>query len=94
MKTPCVVLLLVMLCLPATAEESSSGPSPAERALLATLEPLQARKNQLEMRLESLESRQESTRDLAEVITLQKETDQFVQNCRQLNQENQEIRHV
>ena len=78
MKTPCVVLLLVMLCLPATAEESSSGPSPAERALLATLEPLQARKNQLEMRLESLESRQESTRDLAEVITLQKESDQLV----------------
>ena len=67
-----------MLCLPATAEESSSGPSPAERALLATLEPLQARKNQLEMRLESLEFRQESTRDLAEVITLQKESDQLV----------------
>ena len=67
-----------MLGLPATAEESSSGPSPAERALLATLEPLQARKNQLEMRLESLEFRQESTRDLAEVITLQKESDQLV----------------
>ena len=78
MKAPCVVLLLVMLGLPATAEESSSGPSPAERALLATLEPLQARKNQLEMRLESLEFRQESTRDLAEVITLQKESDQLV----------------
>ena len=78
MKTPCVVLLLVMLGLPATAEESSSGPSPAEKALLATLEPLQARKNRLEMRLESLEFRQESTRDLAEVITLQKESDQLV----------------
>ena len=67
-----------MLCLPATAEESSSGPSPAERAMLATLEPLQARKNQLEMRLESLEFRQEKTRALVEVITLQKESDQLV----------------
>ena len=78
MKTPCVVLLLIMLCLPATAEESSSRPSPAERALLATLEPLQTQKNQLEMRLESLEFRQEKTRALVEVITLQKESDQLV----------------
>ena len=78
MKTPCVVLLLIMLCSPATAEEFSSGPSPAERALLATLEPLQTRKTQLEVRLGGLESRQKSTRDLAEVISLQKETDQLV----------------
>ena len=78
MKTPCVVLLLIMLCLPATAEESSSRPSPAERALLATLEPLQTQKNQLEMRLESLEFRQEKTRALVEVITLQKESDRLV----------------
>ena len=78
MKTPCVVLLLIMVCSPATAQEFSSGPSPAERALLATLEPLQTRKTQLEVRLGGLESRQESTRDLAEVITLQKENDQLV----------------
>ena len=66
-----------MLCSPATAEESSSGPSPAERALLATLELLKGRKP-VGNSPGKLEFRQESTRNLAEVITLQKESDQLV----------------
>lgn len=87
MRARCIALLLMSFFLPAMAEETSSVASRAEGAVLAALKPLQTRKIQLEKRLGDLESRQESARGLAEVIAMQKETDQLIQELDDLLQQ-------
>ena len=87
MRARCIALLLMSFFLPAIAEETSSVASRAEGAVLAALKPLQTRKIQLEKRLGDLESRQESARGLAEVIAMQKETDQLIQELDDLLQQ-------
>ena len=87
MRARCVALLLMSFFLPAVAEETSSMASLAEGAVLAAIKPLQTRKIQLEKRLGDLESRQESARGLAEVIAMQKETDQLIQELDDLLQQ-------
>jgi len=86
-RARCVALLLMSFFLPAVAEETSSMASLAEGAVLAAIKPLQTRKIQLEKRLGDLESRQESARGLAEVIAMQKETDQLIQELDDLLQQ-------
>ena len=87
MRARCVALLLMSFFLPAVAEETSSMASLAEGAVLAAIKPLQTRKIQLEKRLGDLEVRQESAQGLAEVIAMQKETDQLIQELDDLLQQ-------